>query len=316
MRTVIYTSLALLLLLTALTQWRAARNEARAEAAYPPEGEFLEIDGQRIHYVMAGSGPDLVLIHGASGNTREFTFRMRDALSDRYRVIIFDRPGLGYSDPLDGSDAALRDQALLLQRAAARLGADRPLVLGQSYGGSVALAWAVHAPEHLAGLTLVSAASNPWSTGLGTYYTVLSSWWGQRFVIPLLTAFVPPRVVDNTINEVFLPETPPEGYHDYIGAGLTLRRPAIRANALQRAALLDGILAQQPRYGNITQPVEIIHGSGDTTVPLSVHSEPLSRQIENANLTILDGAGHMPHHTAMPAVIEAVDRTAARAGLN
>lgn len=312
----IYTSLALLLLLMALTQWRAARNEARAEAAYPPEGEFLEIDGQRIHYVMAGSGPDLVLIHGASGNTREFTFRMRDALSDRYCVIIFDRPGLGYSDPLDGSDAALRDQALLLQRAAARLGADRPLVLGQSYGGAVALAWAVHAPETVAGLTLVSAASNPWSTGLGTYYTVLSSWWGQRLLIPLLTAFVPPRVVENTINDVFLPERPPEGYNAYIGAGLTLRRPAMRANALQRAALLEGILAQQPRYNEISQPVEIIHGSADTTVPLSIHSEPLSRQIEGANLTILDGAGHMPHHTAMPAVIDAVDRTAARAGLN
>jgi len=311
-----YALLALLLAILALTQWRAARNEAQAEAAYPAEGQFLEIDGFRVHYVIEGTGPDLVLIHGASGNTRDFTFRMVAELADHYRVIVFDRPGLGYSDPITRRGGSLREQALLLQRAAAQLNAPRPLVMGQSYGGSVALAWASYAPQTLSGLTLVAAASNPWSTGLGAYYSVLSSWWGQRFVIPLLTAFVQTRMVNDTIDEVFLPDATPQGYHRYIGAGLTLRRGAMRANALQRAALLNDILAQVPLYGEIELPVEIIHGNADTTVPLSIHSEPLSRQIEGAVLTELEGIGHMPHHAALPQVIDAIHRTAARAGLN
>ena len=40
-----------------------------------------------------GAGPDLVLIHGSSGNTRDFTFGFVDTVKDRYRVIVFDRPG-------------------------------------------------------------------------------------------------------------------------------------------------------------------------------------------------------------------------------
>ncbi|AHM05245.1 esterase, putative [Roseibacterium elongatum DSM 19469] len=307
--------LGLLAVTVAVTLWKAARHERLAEAHWPPEGQVLTVNGHRVHYVIRGAGPDLVLIHGASGNTRDFTFSMVDRLADRYRVIVFDRPGLGYTDRINRSGASLRQQADLLVQAAAQLGADRPLVFGHSYGGSVALAWAVHFPDRLSGLTLSAAASNPWSTGLGTYYTVLSHPVGQSLVIPALTAWVPDRVVDDTIDRVFLPNAAPEGYHPHIGAGLTLRRVSMRANAMQRANLLAEITAQAPRYGEIAVPVEIIHGDADDTVPLAVHSIPLSRQIDGATLTVLEGIGHMPHHAAPEATDAAIDRTAARAGL-
>ncbi|GAA5069446.1 alpha/beta hydrolase [Roseibacterium beibuensis] len=307
--------LGLVVFSVALTLWKAARHERLSEEHWPPEGEFLTIDGHRVHYVLRGSGPDLVLIHGASGNTRDFTFAMVDRLAGRYRVIVFDRPGLGYTDRINRTGATLRQQADLLVRAATELGAERPLVFGHSYGGSVALAWAVHHPERLSGLTLSAAASNPWSTGLGTYYTVLSHPIGQSLVIPALTAWVPDRVVDDTIDSVFLPDMAPEGYHAHIGAGLTLRRVSMRANALQRANLLEEITAQVPRYGEIAVPVEIVHGDADETVQLRVHSIPLSQQIAGANLTVLDGIGHMPHHAVPEATDAAIDRTASRAGL-
>jgi pimeloyl-ACP methyl ester carboxylesterase len=70
-----------------------------------------------------------------------------------------------------------------------------------------------------------------------------------------------------------------------------------------------------PRYGEIGVPVEILHGDADDTVPLHVHSEPLSRQIPGATLTVLERIGHMPHHVAPDAVDAAIDRAARRAGL-
>jgi pimeloyl-ACP methyl ester carboxylesterase len=297
------------------TLWKAARHEREAEATWPPEGRFLTIDGHQVHVVVRGEGPDLVLVHGASGNTRDFTHRLVERLARRYRVIVVDRPGLGYTDRIDPAGASLRQQADLIARAAAELGAERPIVFGHSYGGAVALAWAVHRPEGLAALVLSAAASNPWDTGLGLYYTILSHPLGQRFVIPLLTAWVPDRVVDAQIDQVFLPQSAPEGYHDHIGAGLTLRRVSMRANALHRANLLDEIRTQASRYGEIAVPVEILHGDADTTVPLRVHSEPLSRQIAQARLTVLPGIGHMPHHVAPDATLAAIDRAAGRAGL-
>jgi hypothetical protein len=106
-------------------------------------------------------------------------------------------------------------------------------------------------PTTISALVLSAAASNPWDTGLGTYYTVLSHPLGQRFLIPLLTAWVPDRVVDRQIDAVFEPQTAPEGYHTHIGAGLTLRRVSMRANALHRRNLLGEIRRQAPRYGEI-----------------------------------------------------------------
>ena len=301
--------------LTGVTIWKAARHERQAEATWPPEGDVLMIDGHRVHYVVIGEGPDLVLVHGASGNTRDFTHALAGRLAARYRVMVMDRPGLGYTDRIDPQGASLAAQAGLLADAATRLGAERPIVFGHSYGGAVALAWALHRPDNVSALVLSAAASNPWDTGLGTYYTVLSHPLGQRFLIPLLTAWVPDRVVDEQIDAVFVPQSAPPGYHAHIGAGLTLRRVSMRANALHRRNLLREIRAQAPRYGEIDLPVEILHGDADLTVPLHVHSEPLSRQVPGASLSVLPGVGHMLHHADPGAVEAAIDRAASRAGL-
>lgn len=300
----------------ALTLWKASRHEARAARDYPPEGQFLSVDGHRIHAVVLGHGPDLVLIHGASGNTRDYTHDLAHQLARRYRVIVFDRPGLGWSDRINRTGATVRQQAETLARAAAQLGAETPIVVGQSYGGAVALAWAVHCPKNLSALVLLAAASQTWDGPLPTYYRVLSHRWIGPLAIPFLTAWVHDERVERELDSVFTPQLPPAGYNDHIGAALTLRRPALRANALQRANLNDEIRALRPLYPGIAVPVEMLHGSADMIVGLPVHSEPLARQIPGAHLTVLPGIGHMPQHICKPQVIAAIDRAAARAGLN
>jgi pimeloyl-ACP methyl ester carboxylesterase len=156
------------------------------------------------------------------------------------------------------------------------------------------LRWPGRLPaRQLSALVLSAAASNPWDTGLGTYYTVLSHPLGQRFLIPLLTAWVPDRVVDQQIDAVFVPQTAPEGYHAHIGAGLTLRRVSMRANALHRRNLLREITAQAPRYGEIDVPVEILHGDADLTVPAR---RPFRTAVAaDARRTLTRAAGRGPH---------------------
>jgi pimeloyl-ACP methyl ester carboxylesterase len=305
----------LLALFWGVTLWKAARHEARAVAEYPPLGQFVTVDGKRLHVLQTGEGPDIVLIHGASGNMRDFTLDLVPRLADRYRVTVVDRPGLGNSDRLDRDGATIFEQADVLVQAVAQLGVERPLVLGHSYGGAVALAWATRHPEATAGLILLAAASNPWDTPLSTYYRILSSPLGQAIAAPVLTAWVPDHVVTDTIASIFAPQPTPEGYAEYIGAGLTLQRRALRENALQRAGILDEVRQMVPRYAAIDRPVEILHGDEDTIVWLAIHSEPLARQIDGANLVAMPGVGHSPHHAEPQTVIAAIDRAAARAGL-
>ena len=306
----------LLVVFWGVTLWKAARHEARAQAEYPPLGQFVTVGGVRLHLLQQGSGPDIVLIHGASGNMRDFTLDLMPRLTDRYRVTVVDRPGLGHSDRLDRDGATIFEQADILVRAVAQLGVERPLLLGHSYGGAVALAWATRHPDRAAGLILLAAASNPWEGPLSTYYRVLSHPVGQVVAVPVLTAWVPDHVVTDTIASVFAPQPTPEGYAEYIGAGLTLQRRALRENALQRAGILAEVRQMVPDYAGISMPVEILHGDADTTVWASIHSEPLARQITGANLVLMPGVGHSPHYADPGAVVAAIDRAAARAGLN
>ncbi|MBO9449479.1 alpha/beta hydrolase [Tropicibacter sp. R16_0] len=299
----------------AITQWKAARNEARAEASHPPPGQFIDVDGIKIHAVVVGSGPDLVMIHGSSGSTRDMSFALAPALADRYRVILFDRPGHGFSDPLPKGRETINDQARVLSAAAKQLRAEQPIVMGQSYGGAVALAWAVNHPDRISALVPVSAPSTPWTTPLDPYYQLVTSTFGNLLAVPLITAFVPDSRIEATMAQVFAPQAVPEGYLDHFNPRLSLRRSATRANARQRANLLDEVTALYPRYPDISVPTEILHGDADDIVSPSLHSENLVTRIPGAVLTLLPGLGHMPQHVAVPDVVAAIDRAAIRAGL-
>lgn len=294
--------------LSGVTHWRASAREVAAEAAYPPTGQFVTVDGKRLHYEMKGQGPDLVMIHGASGSLRDLTFSLRDKLTDRYRVTVVDRPGLGHSDALD--ETTLLAQARFIKAGVAKLGVTDPIVLGQSYGGAVALAWALDGGPKA--LVLVSSPSMPWPGKLDIWYRLTSNPLGRAVVIPLASAFVPDSYVRSAIDAVFAPDPVPPGYDDFLGTALTLRRETLAANVMQVNGLRAELVTMEPRYGSLTLPVELVHGDADTIVPLTIHSLPLSKLLPNATLTVIPGAGHMPHHSHQDQVIAAIDRAALR----
>lgn len=294
--------------LAGVTHWRASAREAAAEKAFPPSGQFVTIDGLRLHYEMSGSGPDLVMIHGASGSLRDLTFALRDQLTDRYRVTVVDRPGLGHSDPQP--EVSLLAQAQAIKAAVAGLGVTDPIVLGQSYGGAVALAWALDGGPRA--LVLVGSPSLPWPGKLDPWYRVTSTALGRALAVPLASAFVPEGYVRAATTAVFAPDPVPPGYEAYLGTALTLRRQTLAANTAQVNALRAELVTMEPRYPGLTLPVELIHGTADTIVPLTIHSGPLSKVLPNVTLTVIDGAGHMPHHGHSQTVIDAIDRAALR----
>lgn len=301
---------------------RADLREAEAEARNGPVGKIFEIDGTPVHAFTTGSGPDIVLLHGASGNLRDFTFDLVDRLKDDYRVTAFDRPGLGWTGRLPGYGGigstrgeTPREQARFLQRAADRIGLRRPLVLGHSYGGAVALGWALERPDETAGLVLLAGVSHPWPGRLDTLYKVNSSVLGGSVVVPLITAFAGDERVENAVQGIFAPQPVPPGYQRHVGAGLSLRRESLRANAQQVNGLRAAVVEMSAQYRTLTMPAELLHGTADTIVGLSIHSAKLAADMPGARLTPMQGVGHMPHHADPEAVVAAIHRAARRAGL-
>lgn len=303
------------LVIAALTLWRASARRAAAEAAHPPEGAFVEVAGHPVHYVQMGDGPDVVLIHGASGNTRDMTHSLAPRLAARYRVTIFDRPGMGYTPRLGPEGVSITDQAALLSGAAAALGVDRAVVAGQSFGGAVAMAWAVEHPDRAGAIVSIAGATHPWPGALDRLYVALSRPVIGPAMAHLIAAWVPRGYVRGQVAGVFAPQDPPRGYADAIGLGLVTRPATLRANAQQRTDLRPELRALSARYGQVDLPIEIVHGTADDTVGLSIHAEALERDAPGARLTRLPGIGHMPHHVAQDAVVAAIDRAAERAGL-
>mgnify|MGYP000017653941 FL=1 len=286
-----------------------------ATERFPPTGKILTVHGHRVHVHVSDPRPPVILIHGAGANTRDFTFSLTARLEDRYRLYAFDRPGLGHTPPLHHHGETPEEQAALLDAAAGELGIGPAVIVGHSYGGAVALAWAMNHPGRVAAVVVLAGAVMPWGAELGFLYRAVASWSGGMVAVPMIAALAPRSLVSQTLHEVFAPQAPPEGYEDHIGAELTLRPESLRANARQIHGLNEALHQQAPRYPGISVPVEILHGTEDRIAPIAIHARPLARAIAQAHLRELEGIGHMPHHAAPGDTVAAIDRAAARAGL-
>jgi pimeloyl-ACP methyl ester carboxylesterase len=153
------TELLFLLLLAALVLANVAL-EFVARWRNPPIGEFLDIDGVRLHFIMRGDpdAPPLVMFHGNGALLQDLTISgLVDAASKKFRVICFDRPGFGHSSRPRTFIWSPDRQAELFAAALTRLGVERMLVLGHSWGTLVALAMAASRDgKRVKGLVLIS----------------------------------------------------------------------------------------------------------------------------------------------------------------
>ena len=303
----------LVLILSSVGIYALAKvREARIEARYPPLGQMVEVNGKRVQAYVTGSGPDLVMIHGSSGNMRDLILALENTLAPHFRVIIFDRPGLGYSDRLSAQGDTFIDQAMILRDAAKKLGADKPIVLGHSLGGIVSMAWATHAPDDLSALALISPVIMPFDTPTSTYYKINKHPIIGPFANHFIGAFHYEGAIQNGLDEVFAPDPPPAGYREKMGVELVLRPKTIQSNARQRNQIHEQIRALEADYDNVRVPIEILHGDLDTTVSLKIHAEGLKNRIDDVNVTIWQDQGHMPHHFKQADILDAVQRLQSR----
>jgi pimeloyl-ACP methyl ester carboxylesterase len=117
------------------------------------EDAYVELRGLRFHYRSTGAGRPIVLLHGLASNAKWWLL-LEPLLSSEFRVLALDQRGHGQSDKPDAG----YDFATVVQDLAdfvATLGLERPVIVGHSWGGNVALEFATTHPEAVAGLVLV-----------------------------------------------------------------------------------------------------------------------------------------------------------------
>jgi pimeloyl-ACP methyl ester carboxylesterase len=288
----------------------AVANQAiarRTERKHPPEGSFLMVDGVRLHYSDRGAGSPVVLIHGNAVTGNDWnTSGVAELLLHTHRVIIFDRPGFGYSERPRGRLWTAAEQAELLHKALLQLGVERPVVVGHSWGTLVALALAVRHQADIAGLVLLS----------GYYF------WTLRPDVVLVVPSALPVLGDvlrYTVSPIlgwlqmpllkwamFSPAPVPPRFRAEYSSAMALRPSQIRATSVDGALMIPGALNLRRHYKDMTLPVVIIAGDGDKVV-FKRRSRQLWDNIPGSRLEIVKGAGHMVHHVATRQVARAVE---------
>ncbi len=100
------------------------------------QGRFIDIDGEKIRVVQKGEGQDILLIHGTPGSIEDWQ-PIIDSLSTTHRVTAFDRPGNGFSTA-NNYRYTIKDNVKITNQLITALGLDSVLIVGHSYGGSIA----------------------------------------------------------------------------------------------------------------------------------------------------------------------------------
>jgi pimeloyl-ACP methyl ester carboxylesterase len=296
-----------LLAATALVNNSLAR---KAQRDNPPEGAFIDVDGVHLHYIERGTGRPLVLFHGNGSMIQDFeSSGLVDLAAVRYRVIVFDRPGFGHSSRPRNVVWTAAAQAALFAKALDRLGVSEAIVLGHSWGASVAVALAAGHPSLVAALVLASGYYFPTvradavamsEAAIPVVGDIIS-----HTLSPILGRVMWPAVLD----KLFGPRSVPEKFAGF-PREMAVRPSQLRASAAEAALMVPGAVAASTTYDELAMPVIIIAGEDDRIVDIDAQSSRLHGEIRHSRMHRVAGAGHMVHQSATGDLMAAIDEAA------
>jgi pimeloyl-ACP methyl ester carboxylesterase len=267
---------------------------------------FVTVEGTRLHFMIKGAGRPVVLIHGNPGSGQDWA-RLYGPLAAHQRVIAFDRPGHGLSQRPKHGDVTVEVQARLLHDALRQLHVSRPIIVGHSWGGALALVYAITYPKEVAGLVLVAPAVYE-SQDAGSLVTNLPA-------VPVigdaanavLTPLFGASIVRSELKKAFSPDPVPEGYQRSVLSEWT-KPDKVKAYSMDDAMLNDCLKKFSPRYSEISVPVSILAGDSDLTVSKKDNAERLHQTLPKSNLIVLPKTGHEIPLTRSQAVLEQIER--------
>jgi len=283
--------------------------EGLQQSTYPLEDHWITLDGARMRFLRAGSGPDLLLLHGLLGYSFSWRYAI-PVLAQQATVHAVDMLGVGFSDRPPGLDGTLRACAVRLLRFLDAAGIESCDLLGTSHGGAVAMMGAALAPDRIRRLILV-APVNPWSQNGASMAAFLS----HPAVAPVFLRIAPHL---QAAHGYFLrrlygdprrirPGTLPGYSEPFAIPGAFAHGLAILRTWRQDLRDLESVL---PQISHI--PTLLLWGAEDRAVnPASANR--LREVFRDCRLITLNGVGHLPYEEVPEDFNRAVAEFLARA---
>ena len=268
--------------------------------------KFVTVDGTLLHFVIKGAGGPVVLIHGNPGSYRDWT-RLFGPLAVYHKAIAFDRPGHGQSQRPKHGDTTVEVQARLLHDALKQLDVERPIVVGHSWGGALALVYAINYPKEVAGVVLVAPAVYESQDGISLLTQLPAMPVVGDAVNSMLTPLFGASVVRRELKKAFSPDPVPKNYLRSVLFEWT-RPKKVKWYSVDDALLNDCLRKFSPRYSEISVPVSILAGDSDLIVSEKDNAARLHQALPQSHLIVLPKTGHQIPFTRSQAVIDEIER--------
>jgi pimeloyl-ACP methyl ester carboxylesterase/DNA-binding CsgD family transcriptional regulator len=248
------------------------------------EIRFCSVDGRRVAYATVGSGPLLVLpALWASHLELEWEFdefrRFIAALARHRTVVRYDRLGTGLSDRnAPPPERSVETELQTLEEIVRALGAEHLSLLGISFGGCAAVAYAARAADRVRALALVGAFAHgediaPAPLREALLSTVRAHWGaGAR-----------------ALSDIWLPGANAKTRERFTELQRAAASPAVAADLL--AAVYNADVREQAR--EVDAPALVVHRRRDRAIPFAA-GRVLASLLPDARLVALDGDPHIP----------------------
>ncbi len=283
--------------------------DTRHDITIPPgvAGRHVNVDGLTLRVADSGNGPkSVILLHGAIGSLEDWE-TVIPLLETKYRVIAIDRPGHGYSaEPRENNTLALN--ARIVSALMTTLDLEDVVVVGHSYGGSVALQMALKDPPALRGAVLVAPGSYP-EFPAGVLERLITAPVVGRGITRALIPLIGENRIREGLATALAPDANSVPKNFFESRVLLWKKPVpLRARAEHKMAYNDDLARMAPDYPKIAKPVVILQGEADSLVALREGSVRLAGAIPGATLRTFAETGHYLQYRQAQAVVEAVDQ--------
>ena len=288
----LFALIVILMLAFMAFSWAPDRSVAELKPRWAaPPSTFIDVAGLQVHMRDEGPPDDpipIVLLHGTSASLHTWD-GWTDGLKASRRVIRLDLPGFGLTGPFADNDYSTEHYAAFVHAFLDRVGLSRCVIVGNSFGGQIALVATLAKPVRVDRLVLIDSSGYPLAPG--------SIPWGFRIArLPVLNQIarvtLPRRLVEESIRNVY-------GDPNRVTPGLVDRYFELTLREGNRQALVDRLKlvpidAITTRIPEIKKPTLILWGGRDSLIPLEA-GHRFTKDIAGSRLIVFDDLGHVPH---------------------
>ncbi len=270
---------------------------AAASDAATVARSIVPLPGERtIAYAQVGAGPDCLVVHGTLMTLEDSWLGPVPALVERFRVTAVDRPGHGLSRRRRLVDASPWRQAAILHDCAHAIGLERPVLVGHSYGGTVAMAYALLFPDDVAGLVALAPICLPELRLEPMLFGARSMPFLGEGLAPMLGVTADVLLLQAMWRTMFLPQAMPEPFSANFPFDLAARFEQMVAEGEDAVALQPALVPMAMSLAGCRVPTHILGGTADIVVNNAVQGRVAAMTMPAATFTWLPGLGHMLHH--------------------